>query len=88
MAKCIQLAHAPALYEEQRARKAFTLGYMYVCNNSFMKDLRLRHQRRIVGLVATVPTMLLSAIASGSYFMTLEIDPSQTLGGVRRSQRA
>jgi len=48
-----------------------------------LKDLRLRHQRRIVGLVTTVPTMIISAIASGSYFMTLEIDPSQTLGGVR-----
>lgn len=47
-----------------------------------LKDLRLRRQRRIAGLVATVPTMLCSAIASGSYFMTIEIDPSQTLGGV------
>ncbi|CCU99199.1 unnamed protein product [Malassezia sympodialis ATCC 42132] len=47
-----------------------------------LKDLRLRRQRRIAGLVATVPTMLFSAIASGSYFMTIEIDPSQTLGGI------
>lgn len=60
----------------------FCLG-IHVCMRVLMKDLRLRHQRRMMGLVTTIPTMLISAIASGSYFMTIEIDPSQTLGGVR-----
>lgn len=46
-------------------------------------DLRLRRNRRMAGLMTTIPTTLLSAATAGSYFMTLEVDPSQTIAGVR-----
>lgn len=42
----------------------------------------MRRQRRLAGLISTVPTMAIAAIASGSYFMTLEIDPSKTIAGI------
>ncbi|KAI3626197.1 hypothetical protein CBS9595_001558 [Malassezia furfur] len=44
--------------------------------------LQMRRQRRLAGLISTVPTMAIAAIASGSYFMTLEIDPSKTIAGI------
>ncbi|WFD37675.1 TIM23 complex component [Malassezia japonica] len=44
--------------------------------------LRLRNQRRIAGLVSTVPAMILAGAASGSYFLTQELDPSQTIMGI------
>lgn len=44
--------------------------------------LRLRKQRRIAGVATTWPTMILAAVGSGSYFMTLDIDPSQTIAGI------
>lgn len=48
-----------------------------------LTDLRLRHQRRMAGVFASVPTTLLAGAGAGSYFMTQEIDPSQTVMGVR-----
>ncbi|WFD06881.1 TIM23 complex component [Malassezia vespertilionis] len=44
--------------------------------------LRLRKQRRMVGIVATIPTMLLTAVFSGSYFLTQEVEPGQMLFGI------
>lgn len=60
------------------------------CTSFFFahQDLRLRNQRRIAGLVSTVPAMILAGAASGSYFLTQELDPSQTIMGVRRRTHA
>lgn len=44
--------------------------------------LQLRRQRRIAGLVTTVPTTLLAGASSASYFMSLEIDPSAAIAGI------
>lgn len=33
-------------------------------------------------MISTVPAMLIAGIASGSYFMTQEIDPSKTIAGI------
>ncbi|WFD36059.1 TIM23 complex component [Malassezia cuniculi] len=43
--------------------------------------LRLRNQRRIVGVLASIPTTILAGGGAGSYFMTQEIDPTQTIMG-------
>ncbi|PWN31251.1 mitochondrial import protein Pam17, partial [Meira miltonrushii] len=45
--------------------------------------LNLRKQRRLAGMVTTVPSTILAAAASGSYFLTQEIDPtSSPIAGV------
>ena len=44
--------------------------------------LRLRSQRRIAGNVATIPLTILAGGGAGSYFLTQEIDPSQTIMGL------
>jgi import inner membrane translocase subunit TIM23 len=44
--------------------------------------LKLRKQRRIAGIVTTIPTTVLAAVSSGSYFLTQEIDPTNTIGGI------
>ena len=54
---------------------------MHVCTD--LTDLRLRSQRRMAGVFASVPATLLAGASAGSYFLTQEIDPSQTLMGVR-----
>lgn len=69
------------------SRKASaSVGYVYVevCARPLTLDLRLRNQRRFAGMLSTIPTMLLSAAGSGAYFLTLEIDPSKMIAGVRR----
>lgn len=40
--------------------------------------LNLRKQRRLAGMVTTVPSTILAAAASGSYFLTQEIDPTSS----------
>jgi import inner membrane translocase subunit TIM23 len=40
--------------------------------------LALRKQRRIAGTLTSIPTTLAAAFASGSYFLTQEIDPSSS----------
>ncbi|UZJ53107.1 hypothetical protein CBS101457_002427 [Exobasidium rhododendri] len=44
--------------------------------------LQLRKQRRVAGIVTTVPTTFLAALSSGSYFLTQEIDPTNTIAGI------
>lgn len=45
--------------------------------------LNLRKQRRLAGMVTTIPSTILAAAASGSYFLTQEIDPtSSPIAGV------
>ncbi|PWZ00312.1 mitochondrial import protein Pam17 [Testicularia cyperi] len=44
--------------------------------------LQLRRSRRLAGMVTTIPTTLLAGAAAGSYFLTLEIDPSNAIGGI------
>lgn len=44
--------------------------------------LSLRKQKRIAGLVTTIPTTFLAAAGAGSYFLTQEIDPSQAIMGI------
>ncbi|PWN23410.1 Pam17-domain-containing protein [Microstroma glucosiphilum] len=44
--------------------------------------LRLRKSRRLAGLATSVPSTLLAAAASGSYFLGQEIDPAQQIGGI------
>lgn len=46
------------------------------------KYLQLRRSRRMAGLVTTIPTTLLAGAAAGSYFLTVEIDPSNAIGGI------
>lgn len=36
----------------------------------------------MAGLVTTIPTTLLAGAAAGSYFLTVEIDPSNAIGGI------
>lgn len=49
---------------------------------SWDKYLQLRRSRRLAGMVTTIPTTLLAGAAAGSYFLTLEIDPSNTIAGL------
>ncbi|CDR88559.1 related to PAM17-constituent of the TIM23 complex [Sporisorium scitamineum] len=49
---------------------------------SWEKYLQLRRSRRLAGMVTTIPTTLLAGAAAGSYFLTLEIDPSNTIAGL------
>lgn len=44
--------------------------------------LSLRKQKRLAGLVTTVPTTFLAAAGAGSYFLTQEVDPSQAIMGI------
>ena len=44
--------------------------------------LGLRHRRRIVSTVASIPTTIAAFMGGAAYFGSLEIDPSQTLFGV------
>ncbi|WFD31375.1 TIM23 complex component [Malassezia sp. CBS 17886] len=44
--------------------------------------LRLRNQRRIAGIVTTIPTTIFAAAASGSYFLTMQLDPTHTFMGL------
>ncbi|KAN0059883.1 TIM23 complex component [Thecaphora frezii] len=44
--------------------------------------LRLRRSRRLAGLVTTIPTTLLAGSAAGSYFLTLEFDPTNAVAGI------
>ncbi|CBQ73742.1 conserved hypothetical protein [Sporisorium reilianum SRZ2] len=49
---------------------------------SWDQYLQLRRSRRLAGMVTTIPTTLLAGAAAGSYFLTLEIDPSNTIAGL------
>ena len=49
---------------------------------SWDEYLQLRRSRRLAGMVTTIPTTLLAGAAAGSYFLTLEIDPSNTIAGL------
>ncbi|EST04932.1 Mitochondrial import protein Pam17 [Kalmanozyma brasiliensis GHG001] len=51
-------------------------------NLSWDKYLQLRKSRRLAGMVTTIPTTLLAGAAAGSYFLTLEIDPTNTIAGL------
>ncbi|GAC75079.1 hypothetical protein PANT_14c00026 [Moesziomyces antarcticus T-34] len=51
-------------------------------NLSWDNYLQLRRSRRLAGMVTTIPTTLLAGAAAGSYFLTLEIDPSNTIAGL------
>ncbi|KAJ1026182.1 hypothetical protein NDA18_003841 [Ustilago nuda] len=49
---------------------------------SWGKYLQLRRSRRLAGMVTTIPTTFLAGAAAGSYFLTLEIDPSNSIAGL------
>ncbi|EPQ25881.1 uncharacterized protein PFL1_06555 [Pseudozyma flocculosa PF-1] len=49
---------------------------------SWNQYLQLRRSRRLAGLVTTVPTTALAATAAGSYFLTLEVDPTNAIAGI------
>lgn len=38
----------------------------------------MRKQRRIAGMITTVPSTILAGVTSGSYFLTQEIDPTSS----------
>lgn len=40
--------------------------------------LNMRKQRRIAGMITTVPSTILAGVTSGSYFLTQEIDPTSS----------
>lgn len=54
---------------------------------TWQQYLKLRAKRRTYGLATTVPTTALSAALAGSYFLSLEIDPSSPILGVSGSLR-
>ncbi|GAC99234.1 potential mitochondrial protein Fmp16 [Pseudozyma hubeiensis SY62] len=49
---------------------------------SWDKYLQLRRSRRLAGMVTTIPTTFLAGAAAGSYFLTLELDPTNTIAGL------
>ena len=44
--------------------------------------LRLRKQRKMAGNITTIPTTILAFASSSSYFLTQEIDPTNTIAGI------
>lgn len=59
--------------EVQRSSSAQPDSYL-----TWERYLNLRKQRRLAGMVTTIPSTALAAAASGSFFLTQEIDPTSS----------
>ncbi|SNX84897.1 related to PAM17 - constituent of the TIM23 complex [Melanopsichium pennsylvanicum] len=72
----------PTFFTSSSSKPSKSQSNTNVQNLRWDKYLQLRRSRRFAGMVTTIPTTLLAGAAAGSYFLTLEIDPSNTIAGI------
>ncbi len=78
-------------WSECECRSGFIIGSAERCRwgsqvltppSDVPTDLKMRKSRRLAGMVTSLPTTLLAAVGSGSYFLTQDLDPTNLIAGI------